>query len=108
MRAFLILTSFILVLPSSFSEASNYLSGQSLIDAVSGKSLTWFDGSKSYYGIDGTYIFTGKTKISGTWGVRGTWLCVAFSGGKEECARYFYNKGHLFAQNAVGKRFRAY
>jgi hypothetical protein len=108
MKTFIILISFVLALQPITAEASNFLSGQSLIRAVSGKSLTWYDGSKSYYAEDGTYTFTGKSKISGTWGVRGAWLCVSFSAGKEECARYFYSKGHLFAQNSVGKRFKAY
>lgn len=108
MKAFIIPISLVLSFQSITAEASNFLSGQSLIEAVSGKSLTWYDGSKSYYSEDGTYIFTGKSKISGTWGVRGAWLCVSFSAGKEECARYFYKNGHLFARNSVGKRYRAY
>lgn len=108
MKTSIILLSFVLAFQPITAEASNFLSDQSLISAVSGKSLTWYDGSKSHYAEDGSYTFTGKSKISGTWSVRGAWLCVSFSVGKEECARYFYKKGHLFAQNTFGRRFKAH
>lgn len=108
MKTSIIITGLALMIPAVPAQAGNYLSGKILKDTLSGRSLTWYDGSKSNYGSDGTYIFLGKARVSGSWDVRGSWVCVSFATGKEECARYYYRHGRLYAQNAAGRRFRAY
>jgi hypothetical protein len=108
MKIQLISASLILLSLTVHTEAGPYLDGQKLRDTLSGRTVKWSDGSKSIYASDGSYTFVGKVKIFGKWNVRGSWVCVLFANGKEECARYLHSRKRLYAQDTLGRRFRAY
>lgn len=87
--------------------AHSTLSGNRLIHILSGRTYTWPNGSTSTYGGDGSYVFEGKTMITGTWAVTGHNVCVTFTAGGVECARFYYRHGSLYALTAKGTSYRA-
>lgn len=87
--------------------ASNYLSGDKLIETLAGRTFIWPDKTVSTYARGGGYRWEGATKLEGAWHVQGNNICVTYSSGHKRCDKYLYSGNELQLENAKGKRFRA-
>ncbi|MGB3313357.1 MAG: hypothetical protein WBB85_03005 [Albidovulum sp.] len=89
--------------------SDSQLDATGLSEALTGQVIEFYDGSKSYYYPDGTYIYTyvdGGEEWDGTYELAGAGsVCVRMTVGGSRCDTYVMDGDRLVLVIADGTRF---